>query len=399
MTKKQQYVNGKPVYNPWSDYGAKTPGWLLRREDVSHGAKHAYARLVQYAGKNGVAYPYVQTLATEIGVKRRAAERYLKELREMGLIEIQSGRATGDRNRYFFVNHEWKTEAAMEVNLDAGLTQEGATDQTDPPDLEASNETEGVRQNGRRGSVISDGLNVIHGKNSEKEIISLGVAVAPPEKGPKPKQETLAPGLGSYSEKAAREPDAEHEFDPANGHASLEGIKAGLAEKKQKKAAAQLAKQRKSEQAQANLASDGRGLTPEERKSVKSIENLWAEEMGKAFTDLAIAPWDAKQRGQTRNLITKYDGLSIEAAVKYVVRRWDEFNKQAFQGNGRLPSMGLILKLHETIVPVAVKWEKHADTMEKWEKFYAEHPYDDPPAELEKKYRAAKASLNALGLA
>lgn len=417
MTKKKPMVNGKPVYNPWNEgYGAKVPNWLLRREEPSHGAKLVYARLVQYGGKNGVAYPYVQTLATEIGMKRRQAERYLKELRDLGLLEVKSGKEAGKRSRYFFVNHAWKDEAAGEVNLGAGLDEvledfceEGEEGPSDTTEGGLSDATEGVRQDGRRevrqngrtGSVKTDGLNIIQGKQSENVLQRNGAdADAPPSLSPEPKGATLAPGLGSYSEKAAREPDAEHEFDAGNGQASLEDLKARVGREAAKRAEVQLAKEKKRAQAKENLASDGKnGSSPTQKQALKQLESTWAAEMGKRFPDLAIASWDAKNRGQARNLITKYDGGSADAAVKYVVRRWEEFNKSYFKGTGTIPTIGMILKLHETIVPVAVQWEKHADTMEKWEKFYAEHPYDDPPADLEKKYRAAKASLNALGLA
>ena len=409
MTKKRQYVNGKPVYNPWNeDYGIKIPGWLVRYKEVSFGAKVTYGRLVQYAGKNGVAYPYVQTLATEIGAERRTVERYLKELRELGVLEVQSGKATGNRNRYFFVDHEWKTESSVDVNLEAGLPEStGDAIQKSPNGYDThdgggtTQVSEGVRQEDRRGYDIPDGLNVIHGMDSENvPQREGGGADAPPSLSPEPKNKTLAPDPGSYQEKAAREPDAEHKFDPANGQESLEGQKTQLAERGKKRRDAQFAKKRRSDQNMENLNGDGKSrLTSEQKIDLKRLVVTWRVEMQKRFPDLAIAEWDAKNQGQAGNLITKYDGRSAGAAVKYVVRRWDEFKTQYFKGVGTVPTIGMILNLHETIVPVAVQWEKHADTMEKWEKFYAEHPYDDPPAELEKKYRAAKASLKALGLA
>ena len=148
-----------------------------------------------------------------------------------------------------------------------------------------------------------------------------------------------------------------------------------------------------------NLNSDGHGGTTKERSALPGVERLWKSEMEKAFPELAIAQWAAKERGQAKNLITKYDGRSVEAAVKYVVREWKTFNDRVFKGQGRIPTVGIILKLHESVVPVAVQWEKHAEVLEEWEKFYAEHPYDDPPDELERKYRAAKSDLTRMGLA
>ena len=65
---------------------AMIPNSLLRRTDISHGAKLCCARLIQYAGKKGVAFPKVATLAAECGMSKRATHRFLDELKEKGLI-------------------------------------------------------------------------------------------------------------------------------------------------------------------------------------------------------------------------------------------------------------------------------------------------------------------------
>lgn len=408
---KKPTMNGLPIYNPWSSHGAKTPNWLLRRSDVSANAKHVYARLAQFAGKNGSAYPRVKTLAAEIGISTRVATNCLRELREKRLLTVDSGAVEGKANRYFFVEHEWKLE--QEYDIEMGVN--GVPDRA--PEVDEDDEEGGKKCSHQVGRNVPTGVgrnvptgyedsflqNIDQGIKSEKESNQrdAGDADAPPSlSSPQPKGKTLAPALGSYSERAARPPDAEHEFDPSNGSAGLEQKKVDLAEKKRKRTDAQLAKDRARAQALANLASDGKAtLTPEQKEAVKRLQNVWVPEMRQRFPDLTIARWDGRNWGQAWKLIEKYDGESAAAAVKYVVRRWGDFSERYFKGKGTVPTIGMILNLHETIVPVAVQWEKHADTLEEWEKFYAENPYEDPPAELEKKYRAAKAKLTQLGLA
>ena len=51
---------------------APIPNEILRRKDLSHGAKLCCARLIQYAGKDGKAFPKLSTLGDELGMSKRA---------------------------------------------------------------------------------------------------------------------------------------------------------------------------------------------------------------------------------------------------------------------------------------------------------------------------------------
>jgi hypothetical protein len=407
-------------HSPYYDHGGKIPNWLMARKEVSMGAKVAFARLAQYAGKKTVAYPCVGTLAGELGVSRRMTVTYLKELVEHGVLARKSKR--GRATCYCLLPHKWQTEWVEERKSGYGApkaeARKDARGGNNASQVGGNNASQGWEEYFPQKILKEDPQGEDPQGEDNHSFGEMGGATAPPSLSPEPRGATLAPGPGSYSEEAtrefpagadiaktasvrsAREPDAEHEFDTSNGQTSLEELKARVGRDAAKRAETQLAKEKKRAQAAENLNGNGKsGLTPTQKQALKQVESVWSAEMGKRFPDLAIAAWDAKNRGQARNLVTKYDGRSAIAAVKYVVRGWEEFNEKYFKGTGTLPTIGMILKLHETIVPVAVQWEKHADTMEEWEKFYAEHPYDDPPADLEKKYRAAKASLNALGLA
>ena len=70
------------------------------------GAKICYARLAQYAGKDGVAFPRCSVLADEIGVGDRQIKRYLNELKALGLIDVVK-QGQGRPNLYYFFEHEW----------------------------------------------------------------------------------------------------------------------------------------------------------------------------------------------------------------------------------------------------------------------------------------------------
>lgn len=92
--------------NPYRLFvGSFIPNWLLRCQDLSHGAKLAYARLCQYADKeSGEAWPGQDVWAEEIGVSARTLRRYIEELESSKLIEVVQ-RGQSETNFYRFLAH------------------------------------------------------------------------------------------------------------------------------------------------------------------------------------------------------------------------------------------------------------------------------------------------------
>ena len=82
----------------------------IARMDISMGAKVCYARLNQYAGKRGRAFPKVVTLAAEIGASERQTRRYIVELKERGLIRVRR-RGLGRSNVYRLADYKPPTDA------------------------------------------------------------------------------------------------------------------------------------------------------------------------------------------------------------------------------------------------------------------------------------------------
>lgn len=93
--------------NPWRLFtGAMVPNWLLCRVEISQGAKLCWARLAQFAGKDGECYPKQETLAAELGVSERQARSYVRELEEFALLEATQ-HGLGTSNSYAFLDHAW----------------------------------------------------------------------------------------------------------------------------------------------------------------------------------------------------------------------------------------------------------------------------------------------------
>jgi hypothetical protein len=85
-SENSQHRIGQP-FNPYRMFaGIFIPEAIARDAMLSPGAKLCYGRLCRYAGVNGHCYPAVPTLAAEIGVDVRQAQRYLTELESARLI-------------------------------------------------------------------------------------------------------------------------------------------------------------------------------------------------------------------------------------------------------------------------------------------------------------------------
>ena len=78
---------------------APIPNNILRRTDLSHGAKLCCARLIQYANKDGQAFPKLKTLGEELGCSPRNVQRFIAELEDHKLLIIQQ-RGRGQSNIY-----------------------------------------------------------------------------------------------------------------------------------------------------------------------------------------------------------------------------------------------------------------------------------------------------------
>ena len=110
-------------YRPYKRFiGSIIPNSLMKYKGISDGAKICFARLCQYNGKNGSAFPSYETLANEMAVDRRTAQRRVDELVRNGLISIQY--KTGRTNTYKFI---WNSKIFEEADIKEEDTEEEST--------------------------------------------------------------------------------------------------------------------------------------------------------------------------------------------------------------------------------------------------------------------------------
>ncbi len=75
------------------------PNAILRRPDVTPGAKLTYMALLSYAWQKGSCFPGQDTLADDLGVSKRSVVTYLQQLQEAGLLHVKR-RGLGQTNVY-----------------------------------------------------------------------------------------------------------------------------------------------------------------------------------------------------------------------------------------------------------------------------------------------------------
>lgn len=79
-----------------SEQFARVPIWILGRSDVSWAAKILYGLIARYVGSKGrEAWPSIELLRSDMRTSRRNVERWLEELKEAGLVDVErTGRAS-----------------------------------------------------------------------------------------------------------------------------------------------------------------------------------------------------------------------------------------------------------------------------------------------------------------
>lgn len=77
----------------------QVPNFILTNNNISVGAKLAYAMLLKYAWDNDACFPGQLTLAKDMGAAERSIRTYLQELEKVELLEIKQ-RGLGKTNLY-----------------------------------------------------------------------------------------------------------------------------------------------------------------------------------------------------------------------------------------------------------------------------------------------------------
>jgi hypothetical protein len=107
--KNQKLPNIGDPFNPYGMFnGIWIPESLRKCSIISASAKLLYGRLAQFAGEHGRCFPSVETLAAELGMTARQAQRLIAKLCSAGFLRKDfQYRPNGSQtaNAYVFLYH------------------------------------------------------------------------------------------------------------------------------------------------------------------------------------------------------------------------------------------------------------------------------------------------------
>lgn len=143
------------IINPYKMFqGAFIPNALMEWRGLSQSAKLMWARLAQYAGKDGKCYPKIETLGEEIGISRVQAKRVIKELQDSSLILVKhaSGKARlmHKTSEYYFLDHPVFRGGVFDTS--GGIKNDPSGRVENDPSLEGSKMIRPIEENQLRES-------------------------------------------------------------------------------------------------------------------------------------------------------------------------------------------------------------------------------------------------------
>lgn len=412
--------------NPYRMFqGGFVPNWLLRRREVSGGAKLTYARLMQYAGKNGEAYPFMRTLAQEIGVSTRQARYNIAELIEFGLIEVESHKEEGKANRYWFLNHPWIWDAS-EQDADEGEEGEGGvTDTTGGEDhqQDSSHPTGSMvptlQQNSSHptGTILPLSKRVIEATQETSQVEGAAGASLTADATPDPHPaadpagptavkippETVGAG-GESSDASSVHVDAPREVwsRKALREKELARLRSANLLRDRQVGEQGMRQSRAKEEKLKNLKGRDGKLS---KKVLGALEGLWLKGFATLFPGVKVIPWGPAERAQIEKLVLGHDlkgdkGYGEEVvrdSLKYVLVEWQGLKTRYLKGNGLAPSISFLFHHHATLCVEAQRWVGLFKIEREYEVWRQEHPAEfNSPPDLMQRYLTAKDELDEL---
>ena len=167
------------TFNPYRVFnGINIPEGIYNSSKLTPVTKIVYGRLLRYAGKNGVAYPKQETIATELNVSINTIKRAIKQLVDNDLIVIERGnRLNHEANRYYFIFNNGffgstKNDTSVSTNLDTKLSTKNDTSiHIEESQKEESHIEENKKNIKEKSSIYGEYKNVRLTDNEYKKLV------------------------------------------------------------------------------------------------------------------------------------------------------------------------------------------------------------------------------------
>lgn len=389
--------------------------FIMRRDvdEISFGAKVTYAKLVQHCGKKHYCWPKMATLAREIGCGYRQVQRFVMELRSLGLISVESRGAKGRSNVFYTLDHPWipkwrSQDAAKERFTDEFVGVFVEDEDGDTSDTEQLPTSGHECQGGGVRSVQSDRTLVspqeeIKRRDPEEEI-QIGARFARfPHSSPSSreathhtleekvrdvgKHTTSKPKPSSHWDRKPVPKPEEHVYvapPPIQKSANERMSEATrlLAEKNKRSEQARISAEQKAAARKEQKIKNLKG-TKERTQIFRKAEEVWKSTMAEQFPGLTIGIWGGKEGGQVKQLQEDkgYPEDLILSTIRYSVKNWNSL-RDRIKSLPTTPALGTIVAYSDALFAEAqlnAKYDKLDEEVAAWER---ENPGRYLPSEL-----------------
>lgn len=141
---------------------------------------------------------------------------------------------------------------------------------------------------------------------------------------------------------------------------------------------------------------DGNEVEKKDKEVKRFLEKAWISAYAEAFPEEEVGAWDGRIRGQTMQLVKLYDVGKVEAGLRYIALHWSTLRTR-FKAKGK-PSVGFLHRFHDALIPEAAQFASVFALKEEWDAWWHENPDEDPPEELEQRFRKHSKDMESLGL-
>lgn len=109
-----------------------------------------------------------------------------------------------------------------------------------------------------------------------------------------------------------------------------------------------------------------RGKRPS--RELLRLEERWFEGVRQFWPDTEFAAWGPREYGQVRGLLGRYSHDVVELLLEYASWGWRAINARYFKGAGTVPTVGMVVKMHDLISPEAQRWGPYREAHKRYER-------------------------------
>ena len=134
------------------------------------------------------------------------------------------------------------------------------------------------------------------------------------------------------------------------------------------------------------------------RELMDRLYTIWNVGFAEHLPGVFVAKWGPMERGQLDGLLRNYNEDLVALGLRYLCANWVGIRSRFFKGRGGVPSLGLLVRCHTTLMPEAQLWEKADRAREDLRAWMRDHPDSlTTPSELQKRCDETADIFRSLG--